>query len=334
MSLGEKVKIYLDKIREIKGVENSVLAQRDGNPIQSAGVWLSKEEIFNISSATSAIYNIGIHLHNQRLKYTLIEGNSAKILLAPLKNSMYDPIDRIMIKQGIKNSNEEFFIAITALPNVNLGGIFLQTKESLKDIKRALVLSGESFKPPLRNYDASQINNLINSFNTKEGSLNQTIVNINSFSFSKNTIDKINVLFKKISQKIIDLKRISLTTSGGFLISTFTMDPVFSELDFEHEAAMSYSLFSTSNRCAWLLKKMKISSILMECDSYFQFISEIGDGILSLSINKGRQKLGLLRLLLPQYIKSLKKIVKEAKTIENPIEVFDLKTILGEICLK
>ena len=77
MSLGEKVKIYLDKIRAIKGVENSVLAQRDGNPIQSAGVWLSKEEIFNISSATSAIYNIGIHLHNQRLKYTLIEGNSA-----------------------------------------------------------------------------------------------------------------------------------------------------------------------------------------------------------------------------------------------------------------
>ena len=121
----DQIKLSLEKIKQVNGVENAVLTQRDGNPIQSAGVWLSRDEIFNISSATSAIYNLGLHLHPDELKYILLEGKSSKILLAPLKNSMDDPIDRIMIRQGITNKNEEFFIAITATPKVNLGGIFL-----------------------------------------------------------------------------------------------------------------------------------------------------------------------------------------------------------------
>lgn len=334
MSLNEQVKIYLDKIKQVKGVENTVLSQRDGNPIQSAGIWLSKDEIFNISSATSAIYNIGLHLHPQELKYILIEGNSAKILLAPLKNSMDDPIDRIMINQDIKNNNEEFFIAISTFQNVNLGGIFLQTRECLRDIKRILVLSGETFKPPLRKFNKNQVNELLKSFQIKEETTSNSFLNLNSFSFSENTLQKIDNVLKKLSNNILDINRVSLTTSGGFLISKIQKISNFSELDFEQESAMTYSLYSTSNRCAWLLKKMSVTSILLECENYFQFVLSIGDGILSLTINKGRQKLGLLRLILPQYLKSIAKIVKEAKLIENPIKTFNLESIIGELCLK
>lgn len=38
MNLNEKIKIHLNQIRSIKGVENAVLPQRDGQPIQSTGV--------------------------------------------------------------------------------------------------------------------------------------------------------------------------------------------------------------------------------------------------------------------------------------------------------
>ena len=82
MDLKEKIGIHLDKIKQLKGVENAVLTQRDGNPIQSSGVWFSKDEIFNVSSATSAIFNVGIHLHPNDLKYILIEGKKAKSALA------------------------------------------------------------------------------------------------------------------------------------------------------------------------------------------------------------------------------------------------------------
>lgn len=334
MSLTDQVKGYLDGIRQVKGVENAVLTQRDGNPIQSSGVWLSKDEIFNLCSATSAIYNLGLHLHGKQLKYILLEGKTSKILIAPLKNSMDDPIDRIMIKQGIENKNDEFFIAITADPTVNLGGIFLQTRECMKEIKRALILSGESFKPPLRKFNQSQLNELLKSFNVKEDSKENSYLSLGSVCFSEEIIEKLTSILNKLSQDIMDLKRASITTSGGFLISKLSRTNDFSELDFEQESALTYSLYSTSNRCAWLLKKMKVNSILLECDNDFQFVSELGDGIFSLIVNKGQQKLGLLRLLLPRYLKSLSLLIKNAKIIENPIKSMNIGSLIGEICLK
>jgi predicted regulator of Ras-like GTPase activity (Roadblock/LC7/MglB family) len=330
----DQIKQSLEKIKQVNGVENAVLTQRDGNPIQSSGVWLSRDEIFNISSATSAIYNLGLHLHPEELKYILLEGKTSKIFLAPLKNSMDDPIDRIMIRQGIQNQNEEFFIAITATPKVNLGGIFLQTRESLREIKRDLVLTGESFKPPLRKYDESQINALLHSFDTKETTKQSHLVNNASFSFSDTTLEKIHQSYQKLSRSVIDMLRSSLTVSGGFLISTYLKEGTFSELDFEHEGAMSYSLYSTANRCAWLLKKMKVESILLECQQYYQFITPLGGGVFTLTVQKGRQKLGLLRLILPRYLSILNNIVKEAQIIDNPIKSFHLKDLIGEIMLK
>jgi len=305
----DQIKISLEKIKQVNGVENAVLTQRDGNPIQSAGIWLSKDEIFNISSATSAIYNLGLHLHPNELKYILLEGKSSKILLAPLKNSLDDPIDRIMIRQGIQNQNEEFFIAITSTPKVNLGGIFLQTRESLREIKRTLVLTGESFKPPLRRYNEDQINQLLNTFNTKEETGQFNLMHLGSFSFSENTLKKIHQSYQKLSMSVIDLLHTSITISGGFLVSTYLKEGTFSELDFEHEAAMSYSLYSTANRCAWLLKKMNVESILLECVSYYQFITPLGDGVFTLAVKKGSQKLGLLRLILPRFLIVLDSVV-------------------------
>ncbi|MBN2154967.1 MAG: hypothetical protein JW776_02860 [Candidatus Lokiarchaeota archaeon] len=330
----DQIKISLEKIKEVNGVENAVLTQRDGNPIQSSGVWLSRDEIFNISSASSAIYNLGLHLHPDELKYILLEGKSSKILLAPLKNSMDDPIDRILIRQDIDNKNEEFFIAITAAPKVNLGGVFLQTRESLREIKKSLILTGESFKPPLRRYDDKQIAHLLESFSIKEDTKETLRINTTSFCFSENTLAKMDQAYQKLTSTVLDMTRASLTVSGGFIVSTYLNEGNFSELDFEHEAAMSYALYSTANRCAWLLKKMKISSILLECMSYYQFTVPLGDGIFTLTVKKGRQKLGLLRLILPRFLIVLNKIVKEAQVIENPVNSFELKHIINGIMLK
>ncbi|MHA1897925.1 MAG: roadblock/LC7 domain-containing protein [Promethearchaeota archaeon] len=334
MIIQEEVKKHLKKIKSVIGVENAVLVQRDGHPIQSAGIWLSKDEIFNLSSATSAIYNLGLHLHPDSLKHILIEGKSAKILLAPLKNSLDDPIDRIMLKQGIQNNNEEYFIAITASPKVNLGGILLKTRDSLRDIKRSLVLSGESFKPPLRKFTSDELKNLLQTFQTKEDINELQYINTKSFSFSDELIRKINIVFRKMGMKIIDLDHSFLTTSGGFIVSHYQKKNHLSELDFEQEAAMTYSLYSTSNRCAWLLKKMKVDSILLECDTYFQFISKVVDGIFSMVVNKGSQKLGLLRLIIPQYLKLMENLIKDARIIREPIKEFNLKSIIGELLSK
>ncbi|TFF85344.1 MAG: roadblock/LC7 domain-containing protein [Promethearchaeota archaeon] len=333
MNLKEKIKIHLDQIKQLKGVENAVLTQRDGNPIQSAGVWFSKEEIFNVSSAASAIFNVGINLHPDDLKYILIEGKKAKILIAPLNNPIHSSLNKILEKQGIIEDNHEFFIAITAQPNVNLGGIFLQTNECLKNIKTTLITSGESFKPPLIEFNSTKIRDILESFSIKKN--NKESVKLSSFSLdiSEELSWELNKILNNFSLTILDLKYALLSLEGGFIINKILRKTYFDENEIDNISAMSYSLFQTANRCAWALKKMTAENILLDCTNSFHFIYEINNAVFSSEVGKSRQKLGLIRLYLPQFLNKLDKLIQNAKRNQKE-RVFDIKNLIGELVIK
>jgi len=333
MHLQEKIKIHLDQIKQIKGVENAVLTQRDGNPIQSSGVWFSKDEIFNVCSAASAIFNVGIHLHPKDLKYILIEGKKAKILIAPLNSPLHSSLNKILEKQMILNSNHEFFVAITAQPNVNLGGIFLQTNECLKKIKTSLITSGESFKPPLIQFDNQKIQNIINGFDIKENEEFNLKISSFSLSFSENISIELRKVLRDFSLTIPDLKYAFISIEGGFVASKILKNSRVNTDELDNISAMSYSVFQTANRCSWLLKKMHTENILIDCDNSFQFINGLGKSIFSSEIGKARQKLGLLRLLLPQFSKKINTLIKKASEIQD-YRTFDVKKLLGDLVIK
>jgi len=333
MHLQEKIKIHLDQIKQIKGVENAVLTQRDGNPIQSSGVWFSKDEIFNVCSAASAIFNVGIHLHPKDLKYILIEGKKAKILIAPLNSPLHSSLNKILEKQMILNSNHEFFIAITAQPNVNLGGIFLQTNECLKKIKTSLITSGESFKPPLIQFDNQKIQKIINGFDIKENEEFNLKISSFSLSFSENISIELRKVLNDFSLTIPDLKYAFISIDGGFVASKILKNSKVNNDELDNISAMSYSVFQTANRCSWLLKKMHTENILIDCDNSFQFINGLGKSIFSSEIGKARQKLGLLRLLLPQFSKKINILIKKASEIQE-YRTFDVKKLLGDLVIK
>ncbi len=333
MDLKEKIGIHLDQIKQLKGVENAVLTQRDGNPIQSAGVWFSKDEIFNVSAATSAIFNVGIHLHPNDLKYILIEGKKAKILIAPLNSPIHYSLNKILQQQGIFDNKHEYFIAITAQPNTNLGGIFLQTSECLKKIKTTLITSGESFKPPLIQFDDQRIQSIIEGFNIKENENLNFKISSFSLSLSENISLELRKILNNFSVAVPDLKYAYITIEGGFIASKILKKYSEPEDILDNTSAMSYSLFQTANRCAWLLKKMNAESILLDCENSFQFIYGVGNAIFCTEIGKSRQKLGLIRLILPQFSNKVKNLVKQATEIQDH-RTFDIKTLLGELIIK
>lgn len=333
MHLKDKIGIHLDQIKQLKGVENAVLTQRDGNPIQSTGVWFSKDEIFNVSSATSAIFNVGIHLHPKDLKYILIEGKKAKILIAPLNNPLHASLNKILEMQGILDCNHEFFIAITAQPNINLGGIFLQTNECLKKIKTTLITSGESFKPPLIQFNNQKILNIIEGFNIKETEDFDLKLSSFSLSFSEAISLELRKVLTNFSVTIPDLNYAFVTIEGGFIASKILKNIDMDTEKLDKISAMSYSLFQTANRCAWLLKKMHADRILLDCQNSFQFIDGLGKAIFSTEIGKLRQKLGLIRLILPQFSKKIETLVKEASEFQDH-STFDIKRMLGELVIK
>ncbi len=333
MELKEKIKIHLDQIKTLKGVENVVLTQRDGNPIQSTGVWFSKDEVFNVSTAASAIYNVGIHMYPDDLKYILIEGKKAKILIAPLTNTLHRSLNEILKDQGIIDCNHEYFIAITAHPSVNLGGIFLQTNECLRKIKTSLIASGESFKPPLIQYDNNNTEKIFDGFNLKEDT--EYVVNLTPFSisFSETLAQDLKKVLREASLSITSFDYAFVSIEGGFVASKFIKSANAQTKTLDDISAMSYSLFETANRCAWLLKKMKSDQILIECDNSYQFINGLGKAIFSTKVGKSRQKLGLLRLYLPQYSTKVNKILNKSHDIEDQF-LLDPKKLLGELIIK
>lgn len=317
----------------IKGVEHCVLTQRDGNPIQSVGIWLSKNEVFSVSASTSAIYNCGLQLHNNDLKYILIEGNRAKIFLSPLKNTENPTIDRVMEAHGISGYDDEFFIAISTHPEVNLGGILLRTRQSLLDIKKALILSGESFKPPLRHYEQKELEMIYDLFNAKDDLSKAEALDVLSMNITEETNNSLQITLDDYAKQILDLRDTFITLFGGFVAAYYISDHNRAYL-IDQKAAMSYSLFTTADKCAWFLKKMHIDSILLECQNEFQFINRIGNGIFSTTISKGRQKLGLLRLIIPRYSQKISKILEDnQKSIELKAPVLDFKSIFSELTL-
>ena len=151
---------HLKQIKSIIGVENVVLTQRDGQPIESAGVWLSKNEIFGVCSIVSAIFNVAEQLHPKSLNYLLIDGERAKILIAPVHTNKDKIINNVQ--------KAEYFLTITARLKVNLGAIMLSIKDTMKGIANAIEESGKDFKPPLRSYDEAALKEILKSFNVKE----------------------------------------------------------------------------------------------------------------------------------------------------------------------
>jgi len=325
----QKVKTNLIKIKKIYGVENIVLSQRDGSPIESAGIWLSKDEIFGVCSSTAAIFNVAEHLHKNELNYILIDGINAKILVAPLRN-----LDNSLILNNgqLKNSNSaekyapntEYFIAITTRPKTNLGSILIGMKGTLMTIKETLENSGLEFKPPLRSFSEQEVKTIMESFAVKDN--DETINSINTFSIkiTPELSTKIRDSVFDYSKNVPGVQLACITLNGGYSLCKFSLDPLL-----ESEGAMSYSLFDTSKRILYMLKKDTINSVLCETENYSHFIYDLSKGIFSTFISKKEKRLGLLRMLIPSFVNQMNNYLKEAE--KSSEDLFSIKQILEEL---
>ena len=325
----QEVKRHLVNIKKIYGVENIVLSQRDGSPVESAGIWLSKNEIFGVCSSTAAIFNVAEHLHKKSLNYILIDGIRAKILVAPLKNLDHalqsNELQIDSSNLGVDITPEtEYFIAITTRPKTNLGSIFIGMKKTLNSIREILEDSNMEFKPPLRSFSEDEVKNILDSFSVKEDEETTSKINTFSLRITAELSSKIRDLVFDYSKNVPGVKLACITLTGGYPLCKFTLDPLI-----EAEGAISFSLFDTSKRIIYMLKKTPINSVLCECSNYSHFIYDLNGGIFSTFISKGEKRLGLLRLLIPQYVKQMTGYIKEVDKSSD--DLFNIKQILEEL---
>ena len=311
----QRIKTFLNSIKSITGVENVVLTQRDGQPIESSGVWLSKNEIFGVCSIVSAVFNVAEQLHGNRLNYMLIDGERAKILIAPINLGLGN--DR---KFCVQNKSE-YFLTVTARIRVNLGAIMISMRDTLLKIAKTINDSGENFKPPLRSYDENELKRILASFNLKDDDDMMENVDLSNINIDEQLSNKIRDCIFDFYRNVPGVKLASIALNGGYPLLNVSLDMK----DIEAEGALSYSLYDTSKRIINTLKKTPINNVLCECIDYSHFIYGIKYGIFSTYISSTQKRLGLLRLLIPQYVNLLSDYMKTAKKVETPIlEVKDI----------
>lgn len=323
----EEINIFLEQIKQVKGVENVVFAQSDEIPIESAGVWLSTGEIINVSVATSAIFNMGKYLYPKDLEFILIEGKKAKILIVLIENLIDKANDRILDENGVLNDKPEFFIAITTQPNINLEPVFFQIEEWRKKIKIPLEPSEGFFRSlpvPLKN---RIFQSGMARVNTKENEGIMIKQSPFSLSFTKIMSIELKKIMLDISREIPELEYAFISVEGEFIASNLLKSVCITIEKLDKISAMSYSFFQTANKCAWFMKQMDVDCISCLGAKFYAFIFNVEKAIFYVRVKKiedsrknqkrTQERFEFLRVALTGFSKKINLIFQENIKIED-----------------
>jgi len=221
----DQFSLHLQHIKAVPGVENSVLVQKDGYPISSAGVWLSENEIFGLSSSAAAILSVAQRLHDD-LSYVLIEGERSKFLLATLPRAM------------------NYFITVTTQSHSNLGALLLQLERTISYLDDALW--NEQFIPPLRTFEQSERTQIYNAFNVREGPKRTWSTGSLNMAITENTAQQITEIVTDFLQALPSATTGEVCLEGGYLIPTQR----YNEGMRIRNSTLTYTLFDTSRKVA------------------------------------------------------------------------------------
>ncbi|MGQ4871280.1 MAG: hypothetical protein ACP6IT_05535 [Candidatus Thorarchaeota archaeon] len=291
----------LQDIREIVGVENVVLVQRDGLPVASAGVWFSKEEVFSVASSTCAIFGVARLVHGN-FRYLLMESETSKVFLASLPNY------------------PNYFLTVTTAPRVNLAALLIEMKQNLSRIAFLLRQHLERKLPPLRSYSPDDTQRILQGFAVVEGAGMKQNVSYPIITLDRATALSLRNIMRQISDTIPNTESVFFALNGGIRISLggFTDDRL---------AAMSFALYDASERVVRTLRNSSLERVLCETETGRHFIYSVPNGVFSLQVTHGGQKLGLMRLLLKHYITEASRLL-ESVSASRAIIPDDLRELL------
>jgi len=289
----DQITPHLQTIKAVAGVENAVLVQRDGYPITSSGVWLSEKEIFGVCSASAAILSVARRLHGD-LTYVLIEGERSKFLLATLPTAV------------------NYFLTTTTQSRINLGAILLQLDRAIRDLDNAL--SHEEIVPPLRAFGDSEKDTIRQGFSVRESQHQSWSSGTVNLSISVSAASRIGAIIEDFLAAIPSAQTGVVCLDGGYLIPSQR----FSDDARARDSTLTYTLFDTSRKVAQLVKRTRIIQVLCDCGREQHFIYGLTGGLFSTVISKDTTRLGLLRLVIPNYIAEIEDVLQKAPLARIP----------------
>lgn len=315
----------LEAIKRERGVMSVVLVQRDGLPVASAGVWLSPGEIFMTGGATACIFNVAREQH-RKLNYILVEGVTANIVISPVFKDRY-------------------FLAIVTSPRISLGSMFLKIRRSLTQLEEILSSLPETL-PPLRSYSESDVGAILKGFRAKAEGESQ-VEHTHPFRVritgrdSTEMQTKLGQFAQTLGGQLISGV---ISFQGGYVLSALDSGNKINRLtsgayelgSSESEATTATALYDTSVKICHLLKKFTPDLITCDNPGYTHIVCGLDvpqQSVFSFVVNKDRNhKLGMLRLIIPQFISSLETTVKGLRQRDEiGVPLFKSVDLMGDL---
>ncbi len=293
-----EIQSELEHLRNIQGVDNSFLAQRDGYPITSAGLWLSPDEIFGISAAASAIYAVARRLYHS-LNYVLVEGDQSKFLVVAFPE------------------NDDYFLSLTTRTQANLGVILQSLHLCTKKIHPHLLNAGSL--PPLRSYTNRQEATIMDRFQAQDKPIHSPSPPIRSLSLvlTESMVVKLRALLADFTNLLDGAHPTFISLNGGYPIAPENhLNKNTSSL-----SAFTFALYDTCRKVAWITKRTAIHQVTIDIGLRHHFIYNTGTGIFSTSLQKGNCRLGYLRLLIPTYTARIEETLQQASQVSEKPQI-------------
>lgn len=303
--LKNNLKEICDEIQGIIGIENVILVEKNGYPLVSAGVWLSRDEIFEVSAISSAI-NASIRKISEDTIYSLVEGENYKLALF-----------RIPIV-------DNFFLVTTMSNRVNLGALILKTNQVLQNVGYELERLSAIVTTPLLSYDDSEIKAIERNFQIKAHEKNENVrISRTDLFLDKSNMDALNEIILNFKASLEGvLKTFSLTTIGGLPILVSEMS--------SNESIILSTVFDSSRKLLYTLRNTNIEQFTNVSASDYYIIQAIDNLIIYLRLDREKVKLGLLRFLLSALKKAIKKSISFATkdSTAKPLPI-NIDSIIG-----
>ncbi len=210
-------------------------------------------------------------------------------------------------------------MTVTTAPRVNLAALFIEMKDSLSRVAFLLRQHMDGRLPPLRSYSSDETHRVLSGFAVAEGQDTSYTTSRSIISLDRSQALTLRALLRQVHDSIPDIDSVFLSLSGGVRVSLegFTNDRL---------AAMSFALHDASERVVRTLRNSSLQTVLCETGLTRHFIYAVPNGVFSLWVNRGGQKLGLMRLLLKHYIEEIKRVLGtvEAMRLSVPDELREL----------
>lgn len=281
-----ELRAICEEIQETMGVENVVIVERNGYPLVSAGVWLSRDEIFEVSASAAAI-NASMHQYNCDMRYALFEGESYKVSLF-----------------NIPEMNE-FFLIMTMSSKVNLGAAIIKATKRLGEIRNRLKEILLTATAPLIEYTKDELREIEKGFQVKYTSKSKNFdIYKSDLYLDESTIHALNKIVSNLKTSLGPvLENIALTTLGGFVI--------ISNSNESYGNILMSAVFDAAKKLLGTLRDVEMEQLMLVYPSNYFIMQSINNIVLQLKVTK-EIKLGLLRFIINATKKSIKEVLKRA----------------------